>query len=175
MSPELLLFAVGGLLLITGLVGGGFEMRELKIPRVGRFARVLAAGAGGACIMLGIGLATVEPEAVGKSPATFRIRDELGPNQLSEQVTVVVDGRRVGDLTVNENYPTSELEVTVEEPGRHDYTVSVSSLELAEDGTVVERDGTGQGSIVVEEGAAFQIAYSESGDERNVTLMAETS
>ena len=58
MSPDLLLFGVGGLLLVTGLLGGGFELRELKIPQVGRVARVCATGAGGACILLGFGLST---------------------------------------------------------------------------------------------------------------------
>ena len=101
------------------------------------------------------------------------IRDELGDNQISEQVTVVLDGRRVGDLTVNADFPTSDLEVTVNEGGRHDYTLSVSSLEIADDGSYVERDASGQGTITAEAGTTFQVAFSGSGDNRDVTLMAD--
>jgi hypothetical protein len=191
MSPDLLLFAVGGLLLVTGLLGGGFELRELKIPRVGRVARVFATGAGGACIVLGLGLSTTLTEAGGDTrkpaaetaavsptpspesgPIHFVIRDELGENQISEQVTVVLDGRRVGDLTVNSDYSTSDLEVSVDDAGRHDYTLSVSSLELAEDGSYVQRDASGQGTITAEAGTSYQVAFSESGDSRDATLVA---
>jgi hypothetical protein len=191
MSPELLLFAVGGLLLVTGLLGGGFELRELKIPRVGRVARVFATGAGGACIILGVGLSTAltepegdtgnpPPEASGPAspspdsgPVRFVIRDDLGENQISEQVTVVLDGRRVGSLTVNADYPTSDLEVSVDDAGRHDYTLAVSSLEVAEDGSYVERDAGGQGTITAETGTSFSVSFSESGGSRDATLVAD--
>jgi hypothetical protein len=181
MSPTLLLFGAGSLLLVAGLLGGGLEMRELKIPRVGRFARVLATGAGAMCILLGIGMST-PPEAgpgdnVAKAaeggPVHFTVRDQLGETQISEKVTVIVDGRRVGDLTVNADYPESEIEISVDEAGRHDYTVDVSSVEANVDGSPVERRGTGQGSIVVEPGAGYSVSLSESGDTRNVTLVAD--
>lgn len=153
MNPELLLLAVGALLLVTGLLGGGFELRELKIPKVGRVARVLATGAGVLCIVLGIGMTSVAeptppPDPVD-TPVRFTISDSLGPTQISEQVTVILDGRRVGDLTVNLDYPETELEVSVPEPGQHHYTVAVSSIELAEDGSMVELTGTGHGTVLV--------------------------
>lgn len=194
MNPDLLLFAVGSLLLVTGLLGGGFELRELKIPRVGRIARVLATAAGGACILLGFGLSTALPDPAadgdpkpvasvgpvvtaspspGKTPVHVVVRDELGENQISEQVTVVLDGRRVGDLTVNTDYPTSDLELTVDDAGRHDYTLSVSSLEIAEDGSYVEVDASGQGTITAEAGTTFQVAYAGNGEDRDVTLLAD--
>jgi hypothetical protein len=181
MSPTLLLFGVGGLLLVAGLLGGGLEMRELKIPRVGRFARVLATGAGAVCILLGIAMSTPPEAGPGDNvaraaetgPVHFTVRDQLGENQISEQVTVILDGRRVGDLTVNADFPESQIEVSVDDPGRHDYTVDVSSLETDVDGTAVERTGTGQGSIVVESGADYSVGFSESGDTRNVTLVAD--
>jgi hypothetical protein len=42
MSIQLISFILGGLLVTVGLIGGGIEIRELKIPPVGRPARVLA-------------------------------------------------------------------------------------------------------------------------------------
>jgi hypothetical protein len=177
MSPDLVLFAVGGLLLVTGLLGGGFEMRELRVPEVGTIARVLATAAGCTCILLGLGLTTVavppDDDAEASGPVHFTVRDELVAPQISEQVTLILDGRRVGDLTVNEAYPTSELEVSVDEPGRHDYTLGVSTLELDESGAVVERDGSGQGTVMVEQGASYHVEYAEGGDGRDLTLVAD--
>jgi hypothetical protein len=190
MSPDLLLFAVGGLLLVTGLLGGGFELRELKIPKVGRVARVLATGAGGVCILLGLGLsaglapppqpgpgappgATQTVDAQTDGPIRFVVRDELGLNQVSEQVSLVLDGRRVGELTVNSEYPESTLELSVDDPGRHDYTVSASSVEVDEDGNAVYRDGSGQGSLIPEAGASYHVEYAEGGNGRDLTLVAD--
>ena len=178
MSPALLLFGVGGLLLVTGVLGGGFELRELKVPRVGRLARVLATGAGGACIVLGLGLNASPGDnggagAAEKKPVHFVIHNKLGENQLAEQASVVFDGRHVGDLTVTEYDPEDFIELSAE-PGRHDYTVSVLTTEYAEDGSEVDRQGSGQGSIVVESAASYQLAASDTGDRRDVTLLADT-
>jgi hypothetical protein len=177
MNPELLLFGVGCLLLVTGLLGGGFELRELKVPQVGRVARVLATVFGGACIVLGLGMTSVEADrgehtanAVEvaqaaepeQAPVEFAIRDQLGELQISETITVVVDGRHAGELTIDEAQPESELSISVDEPGRHDYTIAVSSVELAEDGlSFVERERSGQGSIVAESGARFDIRFAD--------------
>jgi hypothetical protein len=192
MSADALLFAVGGLLLVTGLLGGGFELRELKIPKVGRIARVCATGAGGLCILLGLGLSTAvtetpieradattgpvaspTPGETPDEPVHFVIRDELGDAQVSEQVSVVLDGRRVGDLTVNSEYPQSQLELTVDGGDRLDYTISASSLEYDAAGDAVYRDGSGQGSFVPEAGASYHIEYGESGDRRDLALVAD--
>jgi hypothetical protein len=110
MPLELVVFALGALLLLTGIIGGGFELKELKIPPVGRVARVLSTAAGAVLILLGIGMVVPQsppnlPPSAGAAElqpaaATFRIIDELGEGQLSEQVTVLLDGRIVGNLTV---------------------------------------------------------------------------
>lgn len=187
MKPELLLFAVGGLLLVTGLLGGGFELRELKVPRVGRVARVLATAVGAVCMLLGLGVTNLDNPRRGPDPATaaqisantatgpvhFTVHDDLGDTQVSEQVSVIVDGRHVGDLTINGDFPTSNLDISVDQPGRHDYTLGASSEELAADGSVVERDGTGQGTIMVEAGESFHVEYADSGDTRNLALVAD--
>jgi hypothetical protein len=35
MTVEIIVFIFGGLLLVIGLLGGGLEIKELKIPKVG--------------------------------------------------------------------------------------------------------------------------------------------
>ena len=50
------IFLLGALLLSTGAIGGGFEVRELKIPKIGAFSRIVAASAGGFLILLALEL-----------------------------------------------------------------------------------------------------------------------
>jgi hypothetical protein len=188
-TPSLLLFAVGGLLLVTGLLGGGLELRELKIPQVGRVVRVLATCVGAVCIVLGAGMSTnIDAPAVDggaavrdapsttpsgdTAPVRFTVLDELGDGQVSEQVTVIVDGRNVGNLTVNQDYTESQLSVSVPDHGRHDYTLDVSTLEDDGSGAVVEKDAAGQGTIAIEPGDRYEVEYADGGDSRNVTLVA---
>lgn len=42
MTPELLLFIFGALLILIGILGGGFDVKELKIPKVGAGVRICA-------------------------------------------------------------------------------------------------------------------------------------
>jgi hypothetical protein len=72
MSIETMSFILGGLLVAVGLLGGGIEVRELKVPSVGRASRLLSFVAGVAFIGLALFLnpgATGEPQTAGKPPS----------------------------------------------------------------------------------------------------------
>ena len=56
MTPEIVFFACGALLIPIGIFGSGFEVRELKIPKMGPAIRILAAVGGFSFITLGIGI-----------------------------------------------------------------------------------------------------------------------
>ena len=78
----------------------GIEVKCLKIPIVGSGIRILATSDGLSFITLGIGAQCNIP-APGKansSPVNFTISDDLGEERVSEQVTVVIDGRNVRTL-----------------------------------------------------------------------------
>jgi hypothetical protein len=64
-SIPILSFLVGCILIGVAVIGGGFEIKEIKMPRVGVLVRLLSTGAGLAFIFLGIGLADME-----RSPAS---------------------------------------------------------------------------------------------------------
>jgi hypothetical protein len=175
MKPEVLLFAVGGLLLVAGLVGGGLEMRELKIPPIGRFARFCATGVGAICILLGIGVVAAErpDNAVAKQerkPVHFTVTDELWGPQVAEDVSLIIDGHNTEGLHVDENDDDSSIPVEATE-GRHDYQLMVNTTELGDDGEYVERQATGQGTIVVREGATYHLEYADNGTSRDVVLV----
>jgi hypothetical protein len=82
MRISFLSFLVGCILIGVAVIGGGFEVKEIKMPRVGILVRLLSAGVGLAFIFLGIGLEFPDPN--GSSPATAALAagaltDTAGP------------------------------------------------------------------------------------------------
>jgi hypothetical protein len=187
MSVQLLAFFFGILLLFVAIVGGGFELRELKVPRVGWVTRVVSAVVGAFFLVLGFpgitapdgpGIPSAQAEAINRAPTTptaattattqapvdFVIRDELGEGQITEQITVHIDGRMVGTLTVDAVHPSSSLTVTVPKPGAHEYILD-SRTTFDDGGQPVEVPGHGSGQIDVRAGASFSVVFEFGTDE----------
>ena len=86
MTLEVISFAIGGLLIATAIVGGGFEIKEIKMPRVGPAARTGALVVGTMFILMGLGIwetaqqqgidtarnSLVSPQPVQDAPAPSR-------------------------------------------------------------------------------------------------------
>lgn len=73
MAIEVMAFAVGAILVMTAILGGGFEVKELKVPRVGPLARVGSAIFGLLFVFVGIGMeqgTAGSPEAPAAEVAT---------------------------------------------------------------------------------------------------------
>jgi hypothetical protein len=162
-------------LLLIGILGGGFEIKELKIPQVGRVPRFLAASVGALFIMLGVGMEShgsspAPPVPVHSSAVHFLIHDELGDDQVSEQVTILIDGTSVGTLTVNTYHPNARIRVTVPQPGRYSYTAEATAV-FNRNGKLYSYTGTGQGMIDVKSGKNFRLAGSMSGNTWLISLM----
>ncbi len=62
MSIEVASFIAGCILLGVAIIGGGFEIQELRIPRVGPLTRMVSLFAGGFFILLGLGWAQFQAE-----------------------------------------------------------------------------------------------------------------
>ena len=62
MSPEIVMSILGGVLVLTAILGGGFEVKEIKIPLIGAGSRVMAAAAGTVFLLWGAGKADGGPE-----------------------------------------------------------------------------------------------------------------
>jgi hypothetical protein len=56
MSIDAVAFAFGAILLLIGILGGGFELRELKIPTVSKPIRLISVIVGVFMLMVGIGI-----------------------------------------------------------------------------------------------------------------------
>jgi len=79
MSIELLSFILGGSLVAIGLLGGGIEVRELKIPAVGQMPRIFSFVAGLAFVGLAVFLSprpAKEPEEAAHAAAATTIERE---------------------------------------------------------------------------------------------------
>lgn len=72
MQLETISFVLGGLLILIGLLGGGFEIKELRIPKVNTFARLLASilGLSFICIAIWIHVAPVGPPTPNVLPSS---------------------------------------------------------------------------------------------------------
>jgi len=54
-STQVMGFLLGAFLLVVGIVGGGFELKEMKISKVARAPRILAGVAGTVLIIFSLG------------------------------------------------------------------------------------------------------------------------
>jgi hypothetical protein len=114
------------------------------------------------------------PSPNGSEPATIYISGRLGPQQVSVQGTVSIDGEHAGVLTVNQASPSDEISHTVPGPGTYSYSVEVVSVALDAYGAPYESYGSGQGNIEVEDGAAFEVRGGPiSGNTFDVTLVED--
>lgn len=185
MKLDLLSYAFGFVLLFVAIIGGGFEVRELKVPRVGRAVRMVSGGTGVLFLLLGIGFSagTADPEPASPTPPAavsgeatptpinFVVRDELAEDQLAEQVTVRVDGRMIGTLTVDVVHPSSSLTVTVPKAGEYDYSLDATFSFVDEEDEISLR---GTGTINVRDGSEFSLGYADDGSDV-VPYLAELS
>lgn len=177
-ATVMLLF--GCVLSLIAILGGGFEVQYLKIPTVGRVPRCLAGVFGIVFIGLGIGAAEVRKQRLdappvaqamvaAPAPVSFTVNTQLSGNQVSEQSTILVNSKVVGQLAVNKHYPDAMISVDVPAPGRYSYTID-ARIVINEGGQLVERAGVGQGMIDVAPGKRFELQYAESGNTIVVAL-----
>jgi hypothetical protein len=76
-TSQIIFVALGGILILTGVIGGGFEVRELKIPQVKWPTRVVAFVAGFVLVFMGAGTSVSPdvPHVGGVLEASTRVRD----------------------------------------------------------------------------------------------------
>jgi hypothetical protein len=128
MTVQMALLLIGGGLLLIAIIGGGFEVHEIKIPRVERIPRMISAAVG--IIFVTLALNHAEPNvkdisipspSLGDSRISFTISDSLGEQQVRASTIVLIDGKRIGMLTVDEHVPEAMLTVAESSPGRYSY------------------------------------------------------
>jgi len=58
MTPQIVVIVLGSILILAGLLGGGFELKELKMPRIGGPTRVFSLIGGIAILAWGLNMKT---------------------------------------------------------------------------------------------------------------------
>jgi hypothetical protein len=173
MTADIVLFALGALLLLTGILGGGLEVKELKIPQIKGAARMLVSIAGIGLIALGMQMQRSDQNPLSakrddsvplkSSMNTITIRDRLGENQISEQVRILIDGRDVGTIAVNEHYPVAMITASVPSEGKHSYILEARAV-FDFNGHLREIAGVGHGMISISSGKEFELMSSFNGN-----------
>jgi len=84
---QMAIFAFGSLLMLVAVLGGGFEVKELKVPKVGRSSRIAACACGLLFIFLGIYLdrPAAAATAAAAAPQAPKIAD-VAPAPLPQPV-----------------------------------------------------------------------------------------
>jgi hypothetical protein len=69
MTIEVVAFIIGGILVATAIVGGGFEVKEIKMPRVGAGVRIVSLVVGSGFLLLAMGIWGMNnPALVAETP-----------------------------------------------------------------------------------------------------------
>lgn len=90
MTLEVLSFGFGGLLIATAIIGGGFEIKEIRMPQVNAGVRLVSLVVGSGFVLLGLGVWGLErphllvPQT--QSGSFVPERPELAPEQAQAQV-----------------------------------------------------------------------------------------
>ncbi len=183
LSSDVLVIGFGALLLFTGILGGGFEIKDLKISKVPAVPRIMAGAAGGVIMFLGIGMwAASQPgqnsnfnasavSAPSPTPAptsadvSYKVSDTLTEGGMTEQVVVTIDGHPT-TLNVSLDYPTQETDLTSRR-GLSSYTID--SRTNFPDGTTLSLSG--QGTVEVAEARIYDVEIHGSGDQYSLVLV----
>jgi hypothetical protein len=181
MTIEIVSFVFGGILLFVGVLGGGFELKELKVPKVGPGVRIMAGLLGIVFIAVGFGSHSENPAKPrdpdpyvvhAEEPVEFTVIDDLGQGEIKEQVSLLIDGKDVGNLTINQDYPHSKIMVTVPHSGQHSYTAEATSTFDTPQGQI-QYYGAGQGMIDAQPGKTYSLRASITGSSLFISLMQE--
>lgn len=102
MTLETLSFILGGVLVLSGILGGGFEAKELKIPKISGWIRLVAVVAGLAFIGLGF-----------KAPQLRQAADQVPKARTMSRFEVDVD-RPGSDLIRGIELPAADPQLCLD-------------------------------------------------------------
>lgn len=154
MTAELLLLLLGAVLILVGMLAGRIPLRA-----IGRTLRIVAAAGGVLCVVAGLILIGSDGSSVPAGAVRVVITDELGPDQVREEVRVFLDGRDVGVIKVNEQSPRARLAVTVPKAGRHDYKTQ-SKIQIKGEALKMANN---RGEVIIDGKSPLKIFYDAQG------------
>jgi len=91
MGTETILASVGGLLILVAGIGGGFEVKSAKIPKVSVGGRIVSLVMGVACLGLAVVMSFAEDELTEEELADEMAEEEMAEDEPVRQGQVVQD------------------------------------------------------------------------------------
>lgn len=90
MTIEVVSFITGGILVATAIVGGGFEIKEIKMPRVGAGVRIVSLVVGSGFLLLAMGMWGLNnPQLLVENPPVSALMPDPAVAQPEAQQPVV--------------------------------------------------------------------------------------
>lgn len=166
-------FILGGILILVGILGGGFELREMKVPKVNWITRLVAATTGMVFILGAIGLDQNEsrpadpdtgpelenlvPQPQLQTRVNFFVKDELGDGQVLESTRVFINGSDIGELALSSESPRASLAGWASNSGSYKYRLQSSLVVDAGASQQTRLDCHGDGIVHLLEGARYEV------------------
>jgi hypothetical protein len=185
-TVQLVLLVFGLILIASAIVGGGLEIREIRVPKMSLIPRLLAGVVGGGCLVAAL-YSNFQPSETSGAGASSRnsdqnevanegeapaiITDRLGRRQNYARLAVDIDGRRVGELVMTPQSRSGRLEI---EPTPRVARYLLEGEESTQFGSeTIQRRLAGEGTIEITPGAHFCVHSPESrgGSDRNISYL----
>jgi hypothetical protein len=184
MSVEIIAFIFGCILVLIGIIGGGMEIKELKVPTISWPTRIIAIIGGVVFIGFGVELPSSRQEEqspvqgveapvkeshsspvapVVQNQVEFRVEDELGLTQISEDIRILIQDRLAASLPVYQQRPKASATITVPRAGSYTYTVLADSIFEDQFGQIQRDQARGDGVIEVSVESVFGVTYTPHG------------
>ncbi len=164
-------FVIFGLALIcVAIFGGGIEVKEIKIPRAGRFARIFAGCAGCALVILGLVIEGTffpngsEPDNGLEDPnAAVILNVRLGKSEdgkqkeIETELSIALNGEHAAKFLLDPNSPSASRSVKLAKSGEYQYHIEgYSKWSTVPDNITV----VGNGKIFLRVGRAYTVGAS---------------
>lgn len=112
---------MGAALLLVAWFVGRPHAGATGLARIGRTPRLACAGVALLCATAGFIVSGSEEYGIQADPVRVTIAAELAPDEVSEEVRVILGGRDLGVVRVDKDTPKSRLTTSVAATGRHTY------------------------------------------------------
>jgi len=113
-------------------------------------------------------------ESPKKPPVEFTLYDRLNSNEVSKYLSISIDGKPAGSLTLDKAHPSAALKLSVPKAGAHSYSLEGILTVRRFLGRAEQLKGSGQAAIDVTHGKTFEPRVTVQGKMAHLSLHPAT-
>lgn len=122
-------FIAGIVLLTLSLIGGGIEIKEIRIPHIGNIPRIMSFLSGITLMVIGLKLSGFSMhDIIPKNEISFKIATDInsgaGNKEIKNFLKIFVDSKHIGNIELDEKKPSDLILGKVSKEGEYDYNIS---------------------------------------------------